>query len=80
MNSGGLDGIVLNCLLYFAIISIPFNCSDTVLRVAEAMIGAKVIIFVILHVSALFLEFGARTRHQDLWPFFISETGLKFLI
>ena len=31
----------------FHIISIPFNCRDTVLRVAEAMIGAKVKIFVI---------------------------------
>ena len=30
----------------FHIISIPFNCSDTALRVAEAMIGAKVKIFV----------------------------------
>ena len=29
---------------------------------------------------ALFPEFGARTRPQDLWPFIISETGLKFLI
>ena len=29
---------------------------------------------------ALFPEFGARTRFQDLWPFLISETGLKFLI
>ena len=29
---------------------------------------------------ALFPEFGARTRPQDLWPFLISETGLKFLI
>ena len=29
---------------------------------------------------ALFPKFGARTRTQDLWPFFISETGLKFLI
>ena len=28
---------------------------------------------------ALFSEFGARTRFQDLWPFVISETGLKFL-
>ena len=28
----------------------------------------------------LFPEFGARTRPQDLWPFLISETGLKFLI
>ena len=29
---------------------------------------------------ALFPEFGARIRPQDLWPFLISETGLKFLI
>ena len=29
---------------------------------------------------ALFLEFGARTRPQDLWPFLISETGLNFLV
>ena len=29
---------------------------------------------------ALFPEFGARTRPKDLWPFLISETGLKFLI
>ena len=29
---------------------------------------------------ALFPEFGARTRSQDLWPFLISETGLNFLI
>ena len=29
---------------------------------------------------ALFPEFGARTRPQDLWPFLILETGLKFLI
>ena len=29
---------------------------------------------------ALFLEFDSRTRPQDLWPFLISETRLKFLI
>lgn len=29
---------------------------------------------------ALFLKFGATTRHHDLWPFLISETGLRFLI
>ena len=39
------DGIVLHCLLYIHIISIPFNCSDTALRVAESIIGEKVIIF-----------------------------------
>ena len=29
---------------------------------------------------SLFLEFGTRTRHHDLWPFLISETELKFVI
>ena len=29
---------------------------------------------------ALFPKFGAWTRSQDLWPFLISETGLKFPI
>ena len=29
---------------------------------------------------ALFLEFGTRTRLLDLWPFLVSETGLKFLL
>ena len=28
----------------------------------------------------LFLEFGARTRPQDLWHLLISAAGLKFLI
>ena len=28
----------------------------------------------------LFLEFGARTRPQDLWQLLISAAGLKFLI
>ena len=63
----------------FHIISIPFNCSDTALRVAEAMIGAKVKLLCFA-MFALFLKFGARTRPRDLWPFLISETGLKFLI
>ena len=63
----------------FHIISIPFNCSDTALRVTDGKIGPKVKIFVFRYV-ALFPEFGARTRPQDLWPFLISETGLKFLI
>ena len=35
--SGGPDGIVLYCLLYFHIISIPFKCSDTALGVAETI-------------------------------------------
>ena len=63
----------------FHIISIPFNCGDTALRVAEAMIGAKVK-FLCFAMFALFLKFGARTRSRDLWPYLISETGLKFLI
>ena len=28
----------------------------------------------------LFLDIGARTRPQDLWPLLISAAGLKFLI
>ena len=65
------------CILH--IISIPFNCSDTALRVTDAKIGPKVKMFVFRYV-ALFPKFGARTRTQDLWPFLIWETGLKFLI
>ena len=57
----------------FHIISIPFNCSDTALRITDGKIGQKVMF-------ALFPELGTRTRSQDLWPFLISETGLKFLI
>ena len=34
----------------FHIISIPFNCIDTALRVAQAMVGAKVRIFVFCHI------------------------------
>jgi len=42
-----------SCIAYciFHIISIPLNCSDTALRVAKAIIGAKVIIFVFRHVG-----------------------------
>ena len=51
----------------FHIISIPFNCSDTALRVTKAMIGMKV--------SPCLLCFS------NLAPeLLISETGLKFLI
>ena len=66
----------------FHIISIPFNCSDTALGVAEAMmIGAKVKYkFLCFVIFALFLKFDARTRSQDLCHFLISETGLKFII
>ena len=47
VNSGGTDSIVLHC----HIISIPFNRSDTALRVTKAIvIGPKVKIFVFGHV------------------------------
>ena len=36
--------------------------------------------FLYFAMFALFLEFGARTRPQDLQPFLISETGPKFLV
>ena len=49
----------------FHIISVPFNCSDTALRVTDAKIGLKVKMFVFRYV-ALFPKFGARTRTQDL--------------
>ena len=39
----------ISCFI-FHIISIPFNCSDTALRVPEAMIGVKFKIFVFHHV------------------------------
>ena len=39
----------ISCFI-FQIISIPFNCSDTALRVPEAMIGVKFKIFVFHHV------------------------------
>ena len=43
MNSDG-PGMVFSCIAccIFHIISIPFNCSNTTLRVAKAMIGMKV--------------------------------------
>ena len=36
--------------------------------------------FLCFAMFALFPKFGARTRTQDLWPFLVSETRLKFLI
>ena len=77
MNSGSLNSCIACC--NFHIISIPFNCSDTALRLTEAMISPKVKFFVFCHVCFV-LKFGARTRPQDLWPFLISEIGLKFSI
>ena len=37
----------------FHIITIPFNCSDTAVRVSEAMVGQKVRIFVFRHAPCL---------------------------
>ena len=62
----------------FEIISIPCNCIDTALRVPKAIIGAKGYIF--FPMFALLFESWVRTRPQDLWPFLIPETELKFLI
>ena len=47
----------------FHIMSIPFNCRDTVLRVAEAMIGAKAKSFVFCHVC-----FVSRIWRQNSSP------------
>ena len=59
--------MALSCIAYcvFHIISIPFNCIDTALRVVKAMVGAK-LEFLCFTVFALFLEFRARTRPEDL--------------
>ena len=61
------------------IISTLLTCSDTAIRVAKAMIGAKASKTWCLATIALFLELRTRTHPQDLWPYLISETGLKFL-
>ena len=58
----------------FHIISIPFNRSDSAIRVAKATIGAKVITLYFALV-ALFHEFRARTR-SDL--FSSRESGWNF--
>ena len=63
----------------FHIISIPFNCSDTALRVTDAKIGPKVKIFVFRYVCFV-SRIWRQNSSQDLWPFLISETRLKFLI
>ena len=46
--------------VFFHIISIPFNCSDTASRVTEALIGPKVKILVFHHVC-----FVSRIWHQN---------------
>ena len=47
----------------FHIISIPFNCSDTALRVSDGKIGPKVKIFVFRHAF-----FVSRIWRQNLFP------------
>ena len=71
-NSGGPNAIFLPCLLYFHVISIPFNCSDTALRVAEAMKGTKVKIFVFHHDCCV-----SRIWHQNLSPGSLTFSPLK---
>ena len=58
----------------FHFISIPFDCSDTALKVAKAMIVTKVISFCSI-MFALFLQFRARTSLQDFWPFSSRKPG-----
>ena len=53
MNSGGPDGIVLHCLLYFPYHKHPIYSSDTALRVTDAKIGPKVKIFVFRYVCSV---------------------------
>ena len=69
MKAGWILVVWMACIAccIFHIISIPFNCSDTALRVAKAMIGAKVLPCLLCF--------------SNLAPeLLISETGLKFLI
>ena len=61
----------------FHIISIPFNCRDTVLRDAEAMIGAKVKIFVISPSLLSFSNLAPELVSTIFGLSLISETGLK---
>ena len=56
----------------FHFISIPFNCSDTALKVAKAMIVLLFIIF------ASFLQFRARNNLQDFWPFSSRKPDWNF--
>ena len=63
-------------------ISIPFYYSDTVLRVAEAMIGARVKIFVFRPFQLCFSNLAPDIvpRIFGLFSILISEIGQKFLI
>ena len=64
----------------FHIISILFNCSDTAIRIAKAMIIAEVIGFLCFAMFSCFLAFPPEAHCQDIRPYLISETELKFPI
>ena len=72
MNSGGPDGIIIVCIFY--VVSISFNsnsqCSESDLRA----------FFFSFAMFCLFLRILRQNSSQDLWPFLISETGLKLLL
>ena len=55
--------LALLAVCVFHIISIPFSCSNTALRVAIAMVGAKVIIFVFCQVC-----FVSQILHHNSHP------------
>ena len=61
----------------FHIISIPFNCSDTTLRVTKAMIGAKVIILVFRHVCFI-SQISRRNSSTGLSALSSRNPGWKF--
>ena len=63
MNSGGPDGTSCITCCIFHIISIPFNCSDTALRVTDAKIGPKVKIFLFCYVC-----FVSQIWRQNSYP------------
>ena len=64
----------------FHIISIPFNGSDTDLRVAEAMISAKVKIFVFRYVCFVSRIWRQNSSLGSLAFFHQGNRGLKFHI
>ena len=58
----------ISCFI-FRIISIPFNCTDTALRVPEAMIGAKFKIFVFHHVCFVSRQIWCQTSYPESLAF-----------
>ena len=65
----------------FHIISIQLNYNDDTFESRESYDRCESYNFCFSPLMfALFLEFRSRTCPQELWPFLISETRLKFLI